>query len=403
MFATAWQFDKPIKHTAMNDIIKMMPSGKTSSRRLFDQNRSWLKVAAFMATLMFAANMMLCLTLIKKEVLPESQDDSSTQNGSATSDTFNTRTGNNLPRRLPRSFRFATPSECPAAREKLTSYAPKSMKPKIPYPDQKNFVFGGYKEIDKGSGDYNLVAPITMKLSKAQHEEGIFGTVAELGVHHGRFTGALFITARETEKLVAADLFEDLQHQNVDVSGNGNRQAFGRGLTNYGLNESDLHLIHTGSTEDLPFNWHEREGFEPFRFISVDAGHTAELTYNDLEIAFCNSAKGAIVVLDDFFHNLWPGVTEGFFQYAGMGPTEGVYPFLRCEGKNFVTNDKTMHDHYYKLLRSEPKFKLFLGAYAHQVRGSKVKYMMNGVEYLKCDSSKLTRETMELMWNSMTY
>ena len=262
---------------------------------------------------------------------------------------------------------------------------------------------GGYQQIDKGSGDYKLVGPITAKLSRLQHDQGIYGTVAELGVHHGRFTGALFMTARATEKILVADLFEDLQYQNVDVSGSGNKQAFIRGLASYGVNETDLHLIHTGSTEDLPFDWHRRENFEPFRLISVDAGHTAALTFNDLEVAFCNSLRGAVVILDDFFHNQWPGVTEGFFQFAGMGPIEGVYPIVRCEGKAFVTNDKTLHKYYYKELLKEPKLKFFLSPYAHQIRGNKVKYMMNGVEYLKCDPDKLTRDTMHLMWNSLIY
>ena len=86
-----------------------------------------------------------------------------------------------------------------------------------------------------------------------------------------------------------------------------------------------------------------------------------------------------------------------------MDDGSGVYPFLRCEGKNFVTNDKELHKKYYTALKKEPKFKFFLSAYAHQVRGSKVKYMMNGVEYLKCDSEKLSKETMHLLWNSVIY
>ncbi|KAL7544392.1 hypothetical protein ACHAWF_007779 [Thalassiosira exigua] len=311
--------------------------------------------------------------------------------------------GNSIFRRLPTDFRLSSREECPAAQKKLISYAPASNRSKITPRNQKKFVMGGYTKIKRGSGDNKLLLPITMKLSKEQHEHGIYGTVAELGVHHGQFTGALFMTARESEKLIAADLFEELQYQNVDVSGNGDRKAFVRGLASYGLNETDLHLIHTGSTEDLPFDWHQQNDFEPFRLISVDAGHTAALTFNDLEVAFCNAAKGAIVMLDDFFHNLWPGVTEGFHQFASMGPVAEVYPFLRCEGKNFITNDKSMHQHYYKILISEPKFKPFLRAYAHQTRGTSVKYQMNGVEYLYCDSRKLEREKMHLMWKSLVY
>ncbi|CAB9525477.1 expressed unknown protein [Seminavis robusta] len=375
-----------------------------------ERPRAMFKMGLSMAFLLFCANMLLLLVLIQRDFMsPPARvamavdpplEDITTNTGQPTAPE-----SSRLPRRLPRDFRMARPEECPAAMHKLTNYAPASMKSKIPYSRQKKFVLGGYQQIDKGSGDYKLVAPLVAKLSKLQHEQGIFGTVGELGVHHGRFTGALYMTARETEKLIAADLFEDLQYQNVDVSGYGNRQAFRQGLESYGLNETtDLHLVHTGTTEDLPFDWHVQSDFEPFRLISVDAGHTAGLTFNDLEIAFCNSVPGSIVILDDFFHNLWPGVTEGFFQFASMGPIDnGVYPFLRCEGKAFVTNDKALHKHYYKMLRSEPKFKLFLNAYAHQVRGSKVKYMMNGVEYLKCSSDKLKRDTMHLLWNSLVY
>lgn len=370
-----------------------------------ERRKGWLRSASVMAVLFFSANMMLILAMAHKEILgnPEYKDLRRRMPISGTIVKHGNSYVTSIPRRLPPEFRVASHAECPAAQNKLTNYATASIRSKIPYFNQKNFVMGGYKEIDKGSGDFNLVAPITMKLSKTQHLQGIYGTVAELGVHHGRFTGALFITARESEKLIAADLFEDLQYQNVDLSGFGNRQAFQRGLNLYGLNETDLHLVHAGSTEDLPFDWHKQGNFDPFRLISVDAGHTAGLTFNDLEVAFCNSLKGAIVILDDFFHNLWPGVTEGFFQFSGMGPVAEVYPFLRCEGKNFVTNDKAMHQHYYKILQSEPKFKLFLKAFAHQVRGLKVKYMMNGVEYLKCDSTKLTRDTMHLLWNALVY
>ena len=82
---------------------------------------------------------------------------------------------------------------------------------------------------------------------------------------------------------------------------------------------------------------------------------------------------------------------------------EGVYPFLRCEGKVFATNDKEFHQQYYNMLLSERKLKIFMKAYAHEVRGFKVKYMMNGVEYLKCDPDKLERETMHLLWKSFVY
>jgi Methyltransferase domain len=365
-----------------------------------ERPKLWFKMGFSMAFMLFAANMMLLLVLVQRDFLGSP----TVQRGDTPTRVVDSSTTSRLARRLPFDFRTAPLSECPAANRKLTNYAPPSMKSKVPPDHQKEFALGGYQKIDKGSGDYKLIAPLITKLSKIQHELGIFGTVAELGVHHGRFTGVLFLTARENEKLIVGDLFEELQFQNVDTSGNGNRLAFRKGLESYGLNETtDLHLVHTGSTEDLPFDWHEQAHFEPFRIISVDAGHTAGLTFNDLEVAFCNTLQGGIVLLDDFFHNAWPGVTEGFFQFAAMGPIEGIYPFMRCEGKVFATNDKAMHAHYYQMLRAEPKLAPLLSPYAHEKRGSKVKYMMNGVEYLKCEPDKLERETMHLMWNTFLY
>ena len=34
--------------------------------------------------------------------------------------------------------------------------------------------------------------------------------------------------------------------------------------------------------------------------VSVDAGHTASLTFNDLQLVFCNLLRGGIVILDDW-------------------------------------------------------------------------------------------------------
>ena len=279
-----------------------------------EQRKGLLKTGLALAGLLVVANVSLLLALVQQRdnggvaILGDGSRAMTTTEASFTASNPSQQSSL-LPRRLPPDFRYPQrPEECPASLAPLTSYAPASMDSKVSYPNQKQFVMGGYQQIDKGSGDYKLVGPIVSFLSQIQHSSQIFGTVAEVGVHHGRFTGALFVTARSTEKLVAADLFEDLQYQNIDTSGYGNRQAFDRGLQSYGLDpEKDVHLIYTGSTTDLPLDWHlskkssgdADESFEPFRMISVDAGHTDALTFNDLELAFCNALKGGIIILDD--------------------------------------------------------------------------------------------------------
>lgn len=191
---------------------------------------------------------------------------------------------------------------------KSTHYAPASMQPKIPINDidnkggQRFIASGGYEAIAKGSGPIHAAGPIINLISKIQHTEfHMFGTVAEVGVHHGRFTSFLFITARTTEKLVVVDLFEEFQDKNVDMSGLGDYKQFVKGMSKYGMQVSDLYKLHKGSTDQIPFDWANQDGFEPFRLISIDAGHTAALTFNDLQLAFCNLLKGGIVIIDDWY------------------------------------------------------------------------------------------------------
>mmetsp|Transcript_7647 Transcript_7647/g.11234 ORF Transcript_7647/g.11234 Transcript_7647/m.11234 type:complete len:369 (-) Transcript_7647:50-1156(-) len=277
--------------------------------------------------------------------------------------------------------------------------AASTMTPKVPKAKAIELAQGGFKRIGQGSGKVDLVGAVAMKLSKIQHEFGIFGTVAELGVHHGRFTSCLFITARESEKLVVADIFEQ-QEKNVDKSGKGNKEAFIRSLSVYGLQISDLHEVYVGSTDELPFDWSERKEFEQFRIISVDAGHTAILTRGDMMLAACNLLEGGIAVLDDTFHSNWFGVTEGMIQYmtTAVEPHQ-LYPFLYCDGKMFFTNDRTYHTRYYDALMDESLLKPILHTDALKWGGSS-EFVMNGVNFLRCK-----REDVDVkkIWNSLIY
>jgi hypothetical protein len=301
--------------------------------------------------------------------------------------------------RLPDTYRYA--NVCQNRRDIAVAAAPASSQSKLSAEHIQAFCEGGYLKIARGSGDVHLVGPIITSLSKMQHESGIYGSLAELGVHHGRFTGFLFVTARITEKLVVADLFEKLQHQNVDKSGLGDKRRFLQGLQTYGLSPEDLHTIHVGSSDELPFDWSDQAGFEAFRMISVDAGHTAALTFNDLQLAFCNLLVGGIVMLDDFFHSTWPGVTEGLFQFMAIGPEPQVYPFLSCENKLFLTNDKASHNVYYRhLLETVGPL---VSMYAHEKERGKLKYEMNGVNYLRCKRGNMTDDAIHSLWKDLSY
>lgn len=263
-------------------------------------------------------------------------------------------------------------------------YSGSTMQPRVALEYIKKITQGGWENIERGSGPVDLVGFFTMFLSKLQHKAGIFGSVCELGVHHGRYTSTLFITAREHEKLIVADVFGQ-QEKNVDNSGLGDKEKFLASLAEYGLSSSDLHTLFTGSTEEIPKDWSVQEGFEQFRLISVDAGHTSILTRNDLLLSTCNLLQGGVVVIDDLYHPHWHGVTEGMHQFfSSMTEPYDLYPFLHCEQKLFMTNDREKHGKYYEALAKDARFTSFLIPHARKYGGS-TEFLMNGVPFLQCD------------------
>lgn len=284
--------------------------------------------------------------------------------------------------------RFATQEECRNARSIAFADSAGKAKAHVSTEDAKAFALGGFEKIAQGSGDVNVIGLMSLRLSQIQHSIGLFGTVGEIGVHHGRYTGCLFIGATANEALVVADIFEQ-QDKNIDGSGNGNKEFFMEGLKSYGLAESTLHTVFTGSSDELPFDWSSTSGFPPFRMFSVDGGHTAGLTFNDLEIAFCNLLRGGIVVLDDFPHPHWMGVTEGLFDFFMIGAEHGnVYPLLHCDGKLFMTNTREHHSMYYDRLMQDSRINKLLLVSTHKFNG-KQKFELNEVNYLYCDRGEV--------------
>jgi len=113
------------------------------------------------------------------------------------------------------------------------------------------------------------------------------------------------------------------------------------------------------------------------------------------------------VILDDWFHSIWPGVVEGFYQFLAFGPTADVYPFLVCESKLYVTNSLEYHAMYYNSLLDDPDLGPLVTKYAHEKERGKLLYEMNGVNYLKCQSRLATNttqiDTIQRIWFDRVY
>lgn len=181
------------------------------------------------------------------------------------------------------------------------------------------------------------------RLSKLQHEAGIFGTVGEIGVHHGKFTAALSGFAHPTEDTVAVDLFGD-QDQNIDGSGHGDLHYFRQNLEKLSLWEGTF--AHQANSLELVAQ--DFSQYQHFRMLSVDGGHTYETTLNDLLLACNIISEGGIIILDDFINTGWLGVAAGVFDF--ILSQETLVPFLWLDKKLFLTT-RGHHGSYVSFLR----------------------------------------------------
>ncbi|EIE18034.1 hypothetical protein COCSUDRAFT_8410, partial [Coccomyxa subellipsoidea C-169] len=171
-------------------------------------------------------------------------------------------------------------------------------------------------------------------LTSRQHEKGIYGCVAEIGVHHGKFWLSISGFADKKEPVVAIDLFHN-QVSNFDHSGYGSKELF---LANaekaLGLGEDDIHIVTADSSALFASNF-SALGLHDFRFFSVDGGHSLENTLRDLTLASCLLVDGGILVVDDFINLDWLGVPTAVFNWI---PEQiRVAPFLWAYNKLYFT------------------------------------------------------------------
>lgn len=194
-------------------------------------------------------------------------------------------------------------------------------------------------------------------VAAAQRAAGVWGSVGEIGVHHGRSFILASLLSRSDEPLFALDLFEELQSLNVDQSGSGSYEALAHNMARVGLNVSAV-VVERRSSADLPPGYFCAPARLPrFRFFSVDGGHTEALTRLDMAAALCHLAEGGVIAVDDVFNNLFLGVTEGIFNAMTLN-RDRLAPFLVVTGKIYFTTPS----HHARYLRAAEEF--FVARYA---------------------------------------
>ena len=172
---------------------------------------------------------------------------------------------------------------------------------------------------------------LTLALHRGQRAAGIAGGVAEIGVHHGKFFVALALLCEGEERALAVDVFSD-QHLNPGGSGRGDRALFGANLARWGVSGRAV-VRQQDSLTLAPAEVRGALGGAGARLFSVDGSHSLRHAAHDLRVAAASLAPGGVVLLDDFLHAGWLGVTEAaVLMLHGEAPPP-LAPLAICGGK----------------------------------------------------------------------
>src|ERR1700730_388330 len=173
-------------------------------------------------------------------------------------------------------------------------------------------------------------AKMITTLSAVQEAQRMRGNVAEIGIHHGKLFILLYLLTRDDERAIAIDLFAD-QTRNIDRSGAGDLDKFRANLARHADTDMRRLVVHEGDSNALDGAALKRLAGGAYRLISIDGGHTAETTAHDVAIAAEALAPGGVIILDDCFNEMWPGVSEGVHRY--FREPRGILPFATGAGR----------------------------------------------------------------------
>lgn len=186
-------------------------------------------------------------------------------------------------------------------------------------------------------------------LDARQRAHAVGGGVAEIGVHHGKLFILLYLLCQPPWKAVAIDLFDD-QHLNVDRSGSGDRAQLLHNLWRHA--DRSLLVLHQGSSTELSATDLIRLGEGRPRLVSIDGGHTAEITAHDLAMVHDAIVEGGIVVVDDVFNERWPGVADGVHRFFAQ--SRDLVPFAIGANKTYFCRPSWRDIYYDAVVAASP-------------------------------------------------
>jgi Methyltransferase domain len=218
---------------------------------------------------------------------------------------------------------------------------------------QQHYVRSGMNQIE--GWFHRLDAEIFCLLTGYQNTNALGGSVAEIGLHHGKSFIAMCLSLRDGQRAYGIDLFER-QSLNVDHSGRGDRGILERNLAAAGVDRSRVILDARDSISVRRADILDSVG--AVRFFSVDGGHLAEVVRNDLALAEQTLAEHGVIALDDFLRPEWPDVSTGFFAWFEKRATS-IVPFAIGFNKLYLCHQGRLAA-YMEVLRRSEFLKFFL-------------------------------------------
>ena len=241
------------------------------------------------------------------------------------------------------AMQATTPAACAACAPPPPPPLPQRFSPRANGTMLRRYIDLSCADVISGFMNFPTHAAFAL-IAREQHAAGVAGAVGEIGVHHGRSFILAALLSAASEPLWCLDLFSTLQDKNIDGSGGGDENALAINLRRVGLSTEDITAVAMSSL-DLPRDYFCAEGLPLFRFFSVDGGHTEEATRVDMHTAACHLAPGGVVAVDDWYNNLFLGVTEGVHNYLALN-SDVLAPFLIITGKIYLTTP-SHHDRYF--------------------------------------------------------
>jgi Methyltransferase domain len=192
----------------------------------------------------------------------------------------------------------------------------------------------------------NYSARFVAEIGRIQAARQLKGAVGEIGVHMGRLFILLRLLAAPDERALALDVFHN-QQLNVDGSGSGDEEQFRRNVERW-ASMHNVEVIRASSLNVTADEIVSKVG--PCRLLSIDGGHTAECTLNDLSLAEAAATEFGVVILDDYFNPSWPDVATGAARFLTDSSTT-LRPFAITPNKVYLARP-TCHDLYVAELRA---------------------------------------------------